>query len=162
DLADLAGEYDLVILDCGSGIGPEVTDFCELADQVVVVTTPEPTALTDAYGMIKSLALRQLAGRVSILVNFAADRNEAKATHARIAAVAKQFLGRTVYEGGYLLTDPKVPAAVRQRRPFVLAYPWCPASRCLTTLAVKLRPRGIAHKATQKGGFLSRVLKWLD
>ena len=155
-------QHDLVILDCGSGLGREVTDFCEIADQVLVTTTPEPTALTDAYGMIKALVVSGYAGRISILVNFAADRNEAKQTYARIASVANQFLGRAVYDAGYVLEDPKIPAAVRKREPFVLAFPNCPATRCLTALAVKIRPREVSAKSPRKAGLIRRIIEWLE
>jgi len=161
-LGQLRRGHHMVILDCGSGLGAEVTDFCGPADHVLVATTPEPTALTDAYGMVKALVAMGYGARVSTLVNFAADRNEAKRTYNRIASVARQFLGRAVYDAGYVLTDPKVPAAVRRRKPFVLAYPQCPASRCLTNLAVKLRPRHVAERAVRKGGWLRRILDWLD
>jgi len=162
DLKAVRDEHDLVILDCGSGLGREVTDFCEIADQVLVTTTPEPTALTDAYGMIKALVVSGYPGRISILVNFASDRNEAKQTYARIASVANQFLGRAVYDAGYVLLDPKVPASVRRREPFVLAFPNCPATRCLTALAVKIRPRDVSTKRAGKSGLIRRIIEWLE
>lgn len=162
NLKAVRDEHDLVILDCGSGLGREVTDFCEIADHVLVATTPEPTALTDAYGMVKSLVVMGYPGRVSVLVNFASDRGEAKQTYARIASVANQFLGRAVYDAGYVLTDPKVPASVRRREPFVLAFPGCPATRCLMTLAVKIRPRGVATRGVHKAGLIRRILEWLE
>ena len=162
DLKVMRADHDLIILDCGSGLGREVTDFCEIADHVLVTTTPEPTALTDAYGMIKSLAVMGYPGRVSILVNFASDRNEAKQTYARIASVANQFLGKAVYDAGYVLTDPKIPASVRRREPFVLAFPGCPATRCLMTLAVKIRPRDVAARGVRKAGLIRRIVEWLE
>ena len=161
-IAGARQDHDVVILDCGSGLGDGVMDFCWLADHVLVVTTPEPTALTDAYGMIKSLAAMGHPGRVSVLVNQACDQGEAKRTYARVAGVSGQFLGRTVYEAGHVVADPKVPRAVRRRMPFVLAYPRCPASRCLTALAVKLRPRQVAGRDDRPAGLLRRVLRWLD
>ena len=161
-LAQLRADHDLVILDCGSGLGQEVMGFCGIADHVLVTTVPEPTAVTDAYAMVKALVAMGSAARVSILVNQASDRNEAKRTYARIASVSRQFLSQPVYDAGYVLTDPKVPAAVRQRRPFVLAYPRSPASRCLMNLAAKLRPRELAERAVRKAGWLRRILEWLD
>ncbi len=160
-LARIRRVFDVVLLDCGSGIGPEVMDFCALADHVLVVTTPEPTALTDAYGLIKSLALHGNRARVSVLVNMAASREEARATQVRLAAVAGRFLGRVVYDGGYVLADRKVPQAVRRRRPFVLEYPGSPASRCLKALAAKLRPGG-SLPFEPNGGLVKRIVSRLS
>ena len=151
---------DFVILDCGSGIGAEVMGFCGLADDIIVVTTPEPTAMMDAYGLIKSVNAREMSGRVSLLVNMATDRQEARGSYARIASVAKGFLRKTVFDAGYVLADPKAPAAVRRRTPFVLAYPRCPASRCLTALAAKLRPGGAVLRKQARGGWTNRLAGW--
>jgi flagellar biosynthesis protein FlhG len=156
-LLRLRRKHDVVILDCGAGIGGEVIEFCGLADQVLVVTTPEPTAITDAYGMIKTLCLKGCTGRISVLVNMAADRHEAKAAYARIASVAKRFLGKMVYDAGFVPADAKVPASVKRRVPFVLGYPASPASRHLAALASKIHlPASAQHSA--KKGLLKRIL----
>ena len=162
ELAGLRHRYDLTILDCGSGIGPEVTGFCQLAGQVLVMTTPEPTALADAYGMIKALVGLECQARISVLVNFAADRDDARGVYARVASVARQFLGKAVYEAGYVLRDPNVPAAVRRRQPFVLAYPRTPASRCLMNLAVKLRPQRARAEGQARRGWWQKIRQWLE
>ena len=139
-VTELRESHDFVIIDCGSGVGTDVLEPCRRAGHVLVVTTPEPTAITDAYGLIKLLAGCGYPGRLSVLVNMAASRDEARFTYGRLAGVSWQFLHRTVFDAGYVLTDPKVPAAVRARRPVVLAHPRCPASRCLAALSVKLQP----------------------
>ena len=157
-LAALGRQHDVVVLDCGSGLSEGVTDFCNLADHVLAVTTPEPTSMTDTYAVVKWLAVTQHPGRVSLLVNLAASRGEAKAVYARIATVTAQFLGRTVYDAGYVLADTKVPAAVRAREPFVVAFPRCPASVCLMALAAKLRPEGAGEMQESRGGFFRRFL----
>jgi flagellar biosynthesis protein FlhG len=129
------------------------------ADHVMVVTTPEPTAVTDGYAVIKCVCGDNYDGYVSLLVNMATGRQEARSTYQRIATVGRQFLGARVFDAGYILTDPKVPEAVKRRQPFVLAYPRCPASRCLAALATKLR----SGKALVGGkeGFFRRVASWL-
>ena len=162
EITALRERYDVTILDCGSGIGPEVTEFCQVADQVLVTTTPEPTALTDAYGMIKALVAMDCKARVSVLVNFATDRDEARGAYARVASVARQFLGKAVYEAGYVLTDPNVPAAVRRRMPFVEAFPRTPASRCLMNLVAKLRPQRTRPVDRARGGWWRKIRQWLE
>jgi flagellar biosynthesis protein FlhG len=154
-LTGLEADNDVIVIDCSAGIGPEVMSFACGADHVMVVTTPEPTAVTDAYAVVKAVTQRRHVGHVSLLVNMAADRHEARATHQRIASVAEQFLGRQVFDAGYVLADPRVPEAVRQCEPFVLAYPRCTASKCLAALAVRLRSD--ESPAGSKEGFFRRV-----
>ena len=158
-LSRIRGSFDLVLLDCASGVGSDVMDFCAVADHVLVVTTPEPTALTDAYGMIKSLTRGGHSGRLSVLVNMASNRAEARACQARLASVAGRFLGITIYDAGHVVADPKVPAAVRKRRHFVLEYPRSPASRCLVALAVKLWP-GSALLDRPSSGLARGISRW--
>lgn len=154
-LLQVRQKHDLTILDCGSGIGRDVMEMCFLAEHVLVVTTPEPTAMTDAYGLIKSLNRDGHTGRISVLVNMAGSREEAKATYARLANVAGKFLDQTIFDAGYVLADVKVPLAVRRRRPFVLEFPHCNASRSLSALAMKLRPKGCCGQ--KKSSWLGRV-----
>ncbi len=157
-LSILEANNDVVLVDCGAGIGPNVTQFAAAADMVIVVTTPEPTAVTDAYAVIKVLTQGGYEGKITLLVNFATDRQEARETHQRISTVARQFLGAKVFDGGYVLRDPRVSEAVKRREPFVLTYPRCPASRCLATLATKLCAGGALVR--KKEGFFKRVADW--
>jgi len=158
DLTTLEADNDIIVIDTAAGIGPDVIQFASSADHVLVVTMPEPTAITDSYALTKVLVRGRYGGNISLLVNLAADRQEARATYARIASVARQFLGTTVYDGGYVLTDPKVHEAVRRRQPFVLAYPKSPASRCMAALATKLSQGGAL--VAKREGFFSRVTNW--
>jgi len=158
DLTQLEADNDVLIVDCGAGIGSDVLALTGAADNAIVVTTPEPPAITDAYALVKVLAQRDYAGSISLLVNFAADRQEGRATHGRIAEVARQFLGVQVLDAGYVFADAKVREAVRRREPFVLAFPRCPASRCLAALANKLTPGG--SLVAREEGFFRRLANW--
>jgi len=158
ELTRLEGDNDVIIVDTGAGIGPDVLHFVGSADIALVVTAPEPTAITDAYAVIKLLARRGYDGQVSVLVNQVASRHEARAAFQRISTVARQFLQVRVLDAGYMLDDPKVREAVRSREAFVLAYPRCPASRCMAALATKLCAGGALLE--RKEGFFRRVANW--
>lgn len=158
ELSTLEADNDVIVVDTGAGIGPDVLHFAAAADSVIVVTTPEPTAVTDGYAFIKVMVQRGFAGQLSLLVNFATDRQEARLTYQRISNVARQFLGARVLDAGYILLDPKVREAIRSRQPFVLAYPKCPASRCLEALALRLSSGSVL--AGRKDGFFRRVASW--
>lgn len=157
-LAAVEDEADVIVIDTGAGISPNVLAFTKAADHVLVVTTPEPTAITDAYAVIKVLSRDGDDRRISLLVNQVKSAAEARVVHDRIAKVARQFLNVTVYEGGFVVHDEHVQAAVRKRQPFVLASPKCPASICITQLAIRLQ-QGVNGNSPR--GFFNRMGKWL-
>ena len=111
-LQKLEDNADIVVFDCGAGISKNVLSFALAADHVVVVTTPQPTALTDAYATVKSLHRERCRARVCLFVNMVNSRAEAEATYRRIAGVAKRFLNYSVADSGYMLHDTAVELAV--------------------------------------------------
>jgi flagellar biosynthesis protein FlhG len=158
-LAELEERADVILIDTGAGISPNVLAFTRAADQVLVVTTPEPTAITDAYAVIKVLSRDGLERRVSLLVNQTRSIAEARLVHDRIAKVARQFLGITVYDAGHVFHDDQVSQSVRKRIPFLINSPKCHASACMNQLAVRLE-QGVAATLLT-GGFFNRMGKWL-
>ena len=180
-LVDAMGELeeraDIILVDTGAGISPNVLTFTRAADHVLVVTTPEPTAITDAYAVVKVISRRDgreggparlsrdpLADRddqtrrLSLLVNQARSPAEARVVYERIARVAKQFLGTTLYDAGSVPLDDQVPASVRRRTPFVIASPRSAAAQAVSQLAMKLAS-GVAPVGGT--GFFQRVGRWL-
>ena len=157
-LTVLEEDNDIILADCGAGIGANVLHLVSAADEALVVTSPEPTSVTDAYAVIKVLTQRAYPGEVRLVVNMAVDRQEARWTQRRLTDVAERFLGRAVLQGGYVLADPKVGEAVRLREAFVLAFPRCTASRCLAAVANRLASSG--GGLTRKDGFFRRVANW--
>ena len=166
-LAPLEEQADIILIDTGAGISPNVLSFTRAADHVLIVTTPEPTAITDAYAVVKvisrldtdSLALGIEPRPLSLLVNQVRSPGEAKLVHDRIAKVARQFLGVRVLDAGYVVSDEAVPASVRRRTPFVLASPKSPASVCISQLAMRLE-KGVGSPC-ENGGFFNRMSRWL-
>jgi flagellar biosynthesis protein FlhG len=157
-LREFEARFDLILIDTGAGISPNVLSFVLAANEILVVTTPEPTAITDAYALIKSVMRKNDRARVSVLVNMARDRHEGKRVYERISAVCRRFLGRSLHDLGHVVHDPRVAMAVRARTPFVLGEPDCPASVCVTRLAHKLDRHA---KEVREIGFFRRVTKWL-
>jgi flagellar biosynthesis protein FlhG len=157
-LADLEDQTDLILVDTGAGISPNVLTFTNAADHVLVVTTPEPTAITDAYAVIKVVCKGRPDLPISLLVNQARTAQEGKVVYERIAAVARQFLSVRVLDAGHVTSDPQVPAAVRRRIPFLLAAPDCPAAQCICAVASRLEG---SIGPIQNGGFFRRLLRWL-
>jgi flagellar biosynthesis protein FlhG len=135
----LAGwDDDFVIFDCAAGIAPDVMTFAQAADVVLVVTTPEPTALTDAYATVKTLRRAGYGGSVRLLVNMVHSRGEAKATLGRFQRVCEKFMKFPIADAGFILHDERVELAVRHRVPFVVRYPKSSASICAQAVAARL------------------------
>jgi len=158
-LGELEHQTDVILIDTGAGISPNVLSFARAADHVLVVTTPEPTAITDAYAMVKVISRDGTDRHVSLLVNQVRNAEEAKAVYERIAKVARQFLNVSVLDAGYIVADDEVILSVRKRVPFVLASPKCPASLCVEKLAMRLE-KGVVSNIPS-GGFFNRMGKWL-
>lgn len=134
-LANLDREVDLILVDSPSGIGTHATSVVQAADEIVVVTTPEPTSFSDAYAMIKVLSKRPLKCVPSLLVNQAGSEEEAIGVARRVRSVAKRFLNLDVPYWGYILADESVPKSVLRQEPFLSTYPYSPASSCIYQLA---------------------------
>ena len=156
DLNRLGANTDVIVIDTAAGIGHSATSFCEAADHVLVVTTPEPTAMTDAYAMIKVLASRSYSGRISVLVNMADSPEEGKRIYRQISDVASRFLNVPVYEAGIICRCDKLTNAVRMRNPVVLAYPRAKITASLVAVAARiLRKQNVT---SGKDGFFRKVM----
>ena len=119
ELSSLDATTDVVLIDCSAGVGPGVLDLASPADMTAVVLTPEPTAIADAYALIKSLVIRdgvEMGDRLGLIVNQAANRADAARVHRRICAVADRFLGIRPELFGWVPMDRAIPKGVREQR----------------------------------------------
>jgi len=146
---------DIAVWDCGAGIAQTVLGFARSADEVLVVTTPQPPALTDAYAVIKSLFNLRFAGELKLFVNMAESRRDAQAAFERVSQVARRFLKYSVANGGYILHDSAVERAVLARSPFVIREPGSNASACMQAVAASFTRNHAGLRA--RGGLFQRV-----
>ena len=143
ELVRLSADYDLVLGDGSAGIGPDVLAFGCAAELVLVVTAPEPAALTDAYGVIKALDGHALEAGLEVptpelVINLAAGAQEARATAAKLRAVCERFLARAPRQAGWMPRAREVSASAVRQRPFALEAPRSLACACLRELAGRL------------------------
>lgn len=137
-MADVDGVADILLIDTSAGIGPNVLHLIGAAGEVLVVTTPEPTGLADAYALMKC-AIQEYQGlTIYLLVNQAGTRQEAEEAADRLRKVVARFLDVQVHYLGYLPRDPSVAQAVFRRTPLVLAYPDSPAAIHLAEIGRRL------------------------
>jgi len=156
----LEAAYDVLMIDTGAGVGPNVLGFLIATQRILVVTTPDPTAITDAYAVIKTAHRQQQDLDVRLLVNMAGDHDEARQVYQRISNVCRKFLGLSIVYAGYVPMDPVVRESIRERKPFVIDNRQVPAAICLNALAHRL-DRHAQEPRPAGGGLLRRMTTWL-
>lgn len=132
---------DYMIVDTGAGVSQNVLSFVMAADEIIVVTTPEPTAITDAYGIIKSIAAQSPDKVIKIIVNRVQSVAEGNRVAQRVINIAGQFLNIKVENLGFIFDDIYVPKSVRNQKPFVVSYPKSKASGCVAIIADRIGNR---------------------
>lgn len=136
-LAEFEHTHNFLVVDTAAGIQRSVRQFLEASELVLVVATPEPTAIADAYATIKALSASGVP-TLEVVVNQCASAEQGTAIADRIRETARTFLRVEVAYAGWIPQDPEVAAAVSHRRPFVIGKPDCPASQAVGQLAQRL------------------------
>ncbi len=131
---------DILIIDCAAGVSNNVISFIAAADDALIVTTPEPTAITDAYGIIKIIAteIENLDLGLKLIVNRVKSVVEGKRVAERVINIAGQFLNLKVDYLGFVFDDPAVHTAVVRQKPFLILEPKSRASLCIRHLLGRL------------------------
>ncbi|MFA5384213.1 MAG: MinD/ParA family protein [Eubacteriales bacterium] len=138
-LAFFQDKTEVLLIDTGAGISRNVLGFVAAAGEVIVVVTPEPTSLTDAYSLIKVLAKFKVHEKVFFIVNQASSEQEAILTAERIILVTNKFLNNIKLKYlGFVLSDNVFVEAVKNQTPFVIARPNSQATKSLTQISIKL------------------------
>lgn len=178
-LAAVESRSDAIVIDTGAGISPGVFAFLDVADVVLVVATPEPTSIADAYALIKCYCTRPhhashaapamhpgrtAAPRLRLVVNQAATDEQGQVVHGRIAKVCREFLKLDLPLAAVIHKDPQVPEAVMARTSVVSAAPRCLASGEIRHLAQSLAREWIvpptAVASTRPTPLTSRLAAW--
>jgi len=156
---------DIILVDTGAGLSDSVMSFVMASDEVLVVASPEPTSITDAYALIKMLANRDKNKKVSIVINKAENEKESKEVINKLSVVSKRFLGLELRQLGYIQRDDAVIKAVKLQNPFTISFPESKAAMTLTGVAEK-----IVNKQKDNGeqvnmgfkGFVHRLAGFLN
>ncbi len=132
------GDIDVLLIDTGAGISSNVMYFNSNAREILVVVTPEPTSITDAYALMKVLSLKYSQSRFKLVVNFANSRKEAEDVYQQIKLVADRFLNITIEYMGFVAVDQRLKEGVRRQKIIAEMKPDAPASRSFVSLAKTL------------------------
>ena len=147
---------DIIIIDTSAGVSNNVLAFIAAADDAIIITTPEPTAITDAYGIIKIIATEfdNPDMNIKLIVNRVKSVTEGKKVAQRVIGIAGQFLNIKVDYLGYVYDDVVVQNAVIKQKPFVVTEPKSKAAICVKHIVSRLE--NIEYR---EGGGLNRFLK---
>ena len=127
------------MIDTGAGVGANVLGLVLPADDIIVVTTPEPTAITDAYGMIKSIVAASGAEKkIKLIVNRAPSAIEARRVADRLMSISGQFLKTGVESLGFVFEENLVQKSIRSQRPHVVLYPGSKSAACINHIGARL------------------------
>lgn len=131
-------DIDTLLIDTSAGISENVAFFCVAAQEILIITSPEPTAITDAYALIKVLSSRYQERDFDILVNSVRSEAEAIDAFKRLSVATEKFLNISINYLGYIPLDYSVQRAVRAQKAFISAYPDCLASKQIMDIASQL------------------------
>jgi flagellar biosynthesis protein FlhG len=161
NLGRLENMADLLIIDTGAGLGNIVTNFLRAADDIILVTTPEPTALTDAYGLLKSLRKEANEVPIHVVVNRVRTEVEAQATFKRLDIAVRKFLHGSINMMGWIYDDSFMGRSVMQQEPLGISYPESSAYRCIQWIAGTVTGIYLSPPRQSGGirGFLSTLLR---
>lgn len=161
-LKELQEQVDYIIIDTMAGIGQNAVSFCAAADEVLVVTTPEPSSIVDAYALIKSVYQIRNDAVFRLVINMVANHQQALAVMTNLSRVAQRYLTAELSLLGHILRDPHVSQGVMQTQPFALKFPNAPATKCIHALAGRiLEQESQANEAPARAGFFRRFAQSL-
>jgi len=141
DILNLAVNGTILLVDTGAGVSDNVIDFVLNAAEAILVTSREPTAIIDAYAVVKILHNRGYEGDIRLVVNMVDSAEEARWVFDRLHGVVERHLDGKLQYLGPVLRDPRVARSVCQQMPVILEKPNSPAARCFGRLAARLIER---------------------
>lgn len=149
--------YDYIFIDTGAGISRNVLAFISASDEFILVTTPEPTSLTDGYSLLKAADHFKIKNKSNIVVNKVLDKKEGDQTFSKFKTAVNKFLSLDVNYLGIIYEDRKLIMAVREQEPFVLSYPNSEAAKCIRIISEKL----VGTERVEKGSGAQNLFKKL-
>ena len=157
---ELETEVDLLLIDTSAGIAPQTMRLLQAANEIVLVTTPEVTAVTDAYAVIKVTFRENPRTLIGLIVNRSQNSSEAKSVFTHLNSVSNKFLNKSIVNYGYVLEDRAVSKSIASRQPVTLLNPNSKASRCIAAIAARIISVGEDNKDKLKlttGAFFARI-----
>lgn len=145
--------YDYILIDTGAGINRSVLAFIACSEEVILVTTPEPTSITDAYSLLKAINHFKIKSKVNIIVNMTIDSKEGDNTFNKLNQVTNKFLRMNLNYIGEIPEDSKLVQSVRAQIPFVILHPKSKSSKAIDSIVFEFVKNGKNGQESIKGLF---------
>lgn len=136
EIEKLQSTVDYIIIDTGAGISPTVIDFVMTTEEVIVISTPDPTSIMDSYTLIKSILNNGFKGKINLISNLVTNRKEGKEIFNKLFNTVKNFLKVEIFYLGYIEKSNIVNNAVRNQIPFVISHPKDNISKKINVIAL--------------------------
>lgn len=127
-------DVDIILIDTGAGISKNLLSFITFSQELIIITTPEPTALTDAYSLMKVLSQYRLKKNIRVVINRCLNEGVAQNSFIKLLRTSNTFLNIELENLGYILEDQRVAQSIMEQVPFIIKYPKCPASKCMDSI----------------------------
>ena len=164
-LSELEGLADIIIIDTGAGISPSVMEFLMACPEMILVTTPEPTSITDAYALLKALSMcdgfKKEYTKIKMIANRVSGPQEGQNLYEKLSMVVSKFLQIDMEYLGIIPQDSSITEAVMKQKPVSLIYPSAPSTKRLEQIAAHLENNQVSIPIQRRGirGYLRTVFE---
>lgn len=158
EIEKLENSTDFIIIDTGAGISDSVINFISIADEAIIICTPDPTSLMDSYTLIKSLIYTGYSGKINIVSNLVRDRNEGKEVFNKLYYTVENFLGTQINYFGYIEINKTLRNSVINQVPFIISNPRDPDAKRINVMAANYIEDRDSSLNTGKIGLARRIL----
>lgn len=149
-------EFDYILIDVGAGANKTSLDFIKAAEELIIITTAEPTALTDAYSLLKITNFFNVKNKIKIIINRATNEREGIVTYSKFKTVVNKFLKINIEYLGCILEDKKLIESVKMQKPILLSFPKANAALNINRICERILENKIVEKIERKNVF-SRI-----
>ncbi|MBS6062373.1 MinD/ParA family protein [Criibacterium bergeronii] len=155
-LSYLNNVSDYVLIDTGAGISNVVTSFAQIASELIVITTTEPTSIADSYALIKVVSNKDRNKKISLVINKADNQKEANEVFTNINAVAEKFINKKLEYLGFIYEDPNVARAVKKQKPIIETAPQNRVSKCIVAICDKVTKEETTNQSQNFSNFIDK------
>lgn len=156
-LESLTEQFDILLIDTGAGIHSDVAYLNAAANEILVIATPEPTSIADAYALMKIMSHNYKVNQFKLLINMVDSAHESKVVYQNLLEVSDQFLNIRIEYLGYVLKDAKVNQSILKRKLLCDYYPHSHASRCLNVISKSILSSPVNFEVTGNVQFFWRT-----
>lgn len=162
-MSELENMADVIIIDTGAGISPTVMEFLVASPETIIVTTPEPTSITDSYALLKALSMNDNFRREDVSIKMIANRvsteSEGRNLYEKLNMVVSKFLDIDMTYLGIIPMDNNIVKAVMKQKPVSIIYPASASSKHFEEIAEKIMNKGTDIPPQKRGirGYLKSV-----